>query len=191
MKQFLFALVLIGSVCTAKAQDATSTPSKGDYFDCWTRPLTCIYLKKLHFQNGILFSRRLSAMSIWLCRSVGCQSGWSGKRSSVKATLRDFSKESNLAVITEDGAYYTFNVKYADEPVKLSIEMTDFIHDGEAVNRPNNAQEIYMRELGSESPLLVKLIMKSILQKMTMIGKLSISDLNVRHPAHAQRNLHA
>jgi conjugative transposon TraN protein len=40
--------------------------------------------------------------------------------------------------------------------------MTDFIHDGEAVNRPNNAMEIYMRELGSESPLLVKLIMKSI-----------------------------
>ena len=80
----------------------------------------------------------------------------------VKAALRDFSKESNLAVITEDGAYYTFNVKYADEPVKLSVEMTDFIHDGEAVNRPNNAMEIYMRELGSESPLLVKLIMKSI-----------------------------
>ena len=40
--------------------------------------------------------------------------------------------------------------------------MTDFIHDGEAVNRPNNAMEIYMKELGSESPLLVKLIMKSI-----------------------------
>ena len=80
----------------------------------------------------------------------------------VKAALRDFSRESNLSVITEDGAYYTFNVKYADEPVKLSVEMTDFLHDGEAVNRPNNALEIYMEELGSESPLLVKLIMKSI-----------------------------
>ena len=80
----------------------------------------------------------------------------------VKAALRDFSRESNLSVITEDGAYYTFNVKYADEPVKLSVEMTDFLHDGEAVNRPNNALEIYMEELGSESPLLVKLIMRSI-----------------------------
>ena len=80
----------------------------------------------------------------------------------VKAALRDFSRESNLAVITEDGAYYTFNVKYAGEPVKLSIEMTDFIHDGEATNRPNNALDIYMHELGQESPLLVKLIMKSI-----------------------------
>ncbi|MDR1090052.1 MAG: conjugative transposon protein TraN [Prevotella sp.] len=80
----------------------------------------------------------------------------------VKAALRDFSRESNLSVITEDGNYYTFNVKYADEPVKLSVEMTDFLHDGEAVNRPNNALAVYMQELGQESPLLVKLIMQSI-----------------------------
>ena len=40
--------------------------------------------------------------------------------------------------------------------------MCDFIHDGSAVNRPNNAQEIYLKELGSESPMLVRLIMKSI-----------------------------
>ena len=81
----------------------------------------------------------------------------------VKAALH-FFRESNLAVITEDGAYYTFNVKYADEPVKLSIEMADFIRDGEAVNRPNNAMDIYLKELGSESPLLVRLIMQSIHQ---------------------------
>lgn len=40
--------------------------------------------------------------------------------------------------------------------------MTDFLHDGEAVNRPNNALAVYMQELGQESPLLVKLIMQSI-----------------------------
>jgi conjugative transposon TraN protein len=80
----------------------------------------------------------------------------------VKAALRDFSRESNLSVITEDGSYYSFNVKYADEPVKLSVEMTDFLHDGETTNRPNNALQIYMRELGQESPLLVRLIMQSI-----------------------------
>lgn len=80
----------------------------------------------------------------------------------VKAALRDFSRETNLAVITEDGSYYTYNVKYADEPTKLNIEMKDFIHDGEAVNRPNNSMEVYLKELGSESPLLVRLIMQSI-----------------------------
>ena len=30
------------------------------------------------------------------------------------------------------------------------------------MNRPNYAQEIYLKELGSESPMLVRLIMKSI-----------------------------
>lgn len=56
----------------------------------------------------------------------------------------------------------SLHVKYAKEPLMLNIEMADFIHDGEAVNRPNNAQEIYLKELGKESPMLVHLIMKSI-----------------------------
>lgn len=41
-------------------------------------------------------------------------------------------------------------------------QRADFLHDGEAVNRPNNALDIYLQELGCESPLLVKLIMQSI-----------------------------
>ena len=80
----------------------------------------------------------------------------------VKATVRNFRTETNMSVITEDGAYYSFNVKYADEPLLLNVEMKDFIHDGSTVNRPNNAQEIYLKELGSESPMLVHLIMKSL-----------------------------
>lgn len=56
----------------------------------------------------------------------------------------------------------SLHVQYAKEPLMLNIEMADFIHDGEAVNRPNNAQEIYLKELGKESPMLVHLIMKSI-----------------------------
>lgn len=77
-----------------------------------------------------------------------------------------------MSVITEDGAYYSFNVKYAREPRILNVEMADFIHDGDAVNRPNrstsgrlqgkNSMNIYLKELGSESPVLVRLVMKSI-----------------------------
>lgn len=80
----------------------------------------------------------------------------------VKATVRNFQNETNMSVITEDGGFYTFNVKYAEEPLLLNVEMCDFIHDGEAVNRPNNAMEIYLTELGSESPRMVRLILKSI-----------------------------
>ncbi|MBO5053272.1 MAG: conjugative transposon protein TraN [Muribaculaceae bacterium] len=80
----------------------------------------------------------------------------------VKSAFKSFKQETNLSVITDDGSYYTFNVKFSKEPLLLSIEMTDFLHDGESVNRPNNAQEIYLEKLGQESPVLVKLIMKSI-----------------------------
>lgn len=80
----------------------------------------------------------------------------------VKATVRNFRTETNMSVITEDGSYYSFNVKYADEPLLLNVEMKDFIHDGSKVNRPNNALDIYLKELGSESPKLVQLINKSI-----------------------------
>ena len=75
----------------------------------------------------------------------------------VKATVRDFPNETNMSVITEDGSFYTFNVKYAAEPLLLNVEMCDFIHDGEAVNRPNNAQEIYLKELGGRIRLEVEL----------------------------------
>lgn len=80
----------------------------------------------------------------------------------VKAVVRNFRDETNMSVITESGSFYTFNVKYADEPLLLNIEMKDFIHDGSKVNRPNNALDIYLKELGCESPKLVQLINKSI-----------------------------
>lgn len=80
----------------------------------------------------------------------------------VKSAVKSFKSETNLTVITDDGCFFTFNVKFAKEPLLLNIEMTDFIHDGEVVNRPNNAQEIFLERLGQESPMLVKLIMKSI-----------------------------
>ena len=83
----------------------------------------------------------------------------------VKAVTKHFRQETNMSVITEDGNFYSFNVKYADEPLLLNVEMCDFIHDGETVNRPNNAMEIYLTELDNESPRLVRLIMKSVHQR--------------------------
>jgi conjugative transposon TraN protein len=180
MKQILFVLAIIGCVFTANAQDvekqsvekqqiANISPSTGDYFDGLTRPLTFNrmippYALEVTFSKTvhIIFPSAIRYVDLGSADLLAAKADGAENVLRVKAALRDFSRESNLAVITDDGAYYTFNVKYADEPVKLSVEMTDFIHDGEAVNRPNNAMEIYMRELGSESPLLVKLIMKSI-----------------------------
>jgi len=179
MKQFLIALAMFGCIFTANAQETVqenkqeaerlNSPSKGDYYEGLTRPLTFNrmippYALEVTFSKTVhvIFPSAIRYVDLGSADLLAAKADGAENVLRVKAALRDFSRESNLAVITEDGAYYTFNVKYADEPVKLSVEMTDFIHDGEAVNRPNNAMDIYMRELGSESPLLVKLIMKSI-----------------------------
>ncbi|KAF5066892.1 hypothetical protein DSECCO2_258970 [anaerobic digester metagenome] len=177
MKRFLLMIAVSVCVFTANAQEVVeekttvtqTNPSTGDYFEGLTRPLTFNrmippYALEVTFSKTvhIIFPSAIRYVDLGSADLLAAKADGAENVLRVKAALRDFSRESNLAVITEDGAYYTFNAKYADEPVKLSVEMTDFIHDGEAVNRPNNAMEIYMRELGSESPLLVNLIMKSI-----------------------------
>ncbi|KAF5054104.1 hypothetical protein DSECCO2_391610 [anaerobic digester metagenome] len=171
MKRFLLLIAVSIGIFTVNAQetDVKINPSTGDYYEGLTRPLTFNrmippYALEVTFSKTVhvIFPSAIRYVDLGSADLLAAKADGADNVLRVKAALRDFSRESNLAVITEDGTYYTFNVKYANEPVKLSVEMTDFIHDGEAVNRPNNAMEIYMRELGSESPLLVKLIMKSI-----------------------------
>lgn len=176
MKRFLFILTLAVSVFTAHAQEVPqdtivvhTKPTTGDYYESFTRPLTFDrmippYALEVTFNKTVhvIFPAPIRYVDLGSADLLAAKADGTDNVLRVKAALRDFSRESNLSVITEDGAYYTFNVKYADEPVKLSVEMTDFLHDGEAVNRPNNALAVYMQELGQESPLLVKLIMQSI-----------------------------
>lgn len=180
MKRIFLMLALAVSVFAANAQEVkevteeTATgkqtnPTTGDYYQGFTRPLTFNrmippYALEVTFNKTVhlIFPAPIRYVDLGSADLLAAKADGTENVLRVKAALRDFSRESNLSVITEDGAYYTFNVKYADEPVKLAIEMTDFLHDGEAVNRPNNALAIYMQELGQESPLLVKLIMQSI-----------------------------
>ncbi|WP_313381418.1 conjugative transposon protein TraN [Proteiniphilum saccharofermentans] len=177
MKRIFLMLALAVSVFVANAQEVTeetatvieTKPTTGDYYQGFTRPLTFDrmippYALEVTFNKTVhvIFPAPIRYVDLGSADLLAAKADGTENVLRVKAALRDFSWESNLSVITEDGAYYTFNVKYADEPVKLSVEMTDFLHDGEAVNRPNNALAVYMEELGQESPLLVKLIMQSI-----------------------------
>ena len=166
MKKILLALAFIGCMFAAHAQEK---PSTGDLYDGLTRPLTFNrvippYALEVTFSKTVhvIFPSAIRYVDLGSSDLLAAKADGTENVLRVKAALRDFSRESNLSVITEDGAYYSFNVKYADEPVKLSVEMADFLHDGEAVNRPNNALDIYLQELGCESPKLVQLINRSI-----------------------------
>jgi len=177
MKRIFLMFAIAVSVFVANAQEVaeeTATvietkPTTGDYYQGFTRPLTFDrmippYALEVTFNKTVhvIFPAPIRYVDLGSADLLAAKADGTENMLRVKAALRDFSRESNLSVITEDGAYYTFNVKYADEPVKLAVEMTDFLHDGEAVNHPNNALAVYMEELGQESPLLVKLIMQSI-----------------------------
>lgn len=149
-------------------QDAVKS-SKGDYYEGLTRKITfdrmippygleVTFDKTVH----IIFPSSIQYVDLGSNLIVAGKAGTSENVLRIKAAIRNFETETNMAVITEEGSYYTFNIKYADEPEKLNIEMKDFMHDGIATNRPNNSMEIYLKELGSESPRIVYLINRSI-----------------------------
>ena len=164
-KVFSILALMMGIVSVASAQ----TESTGDLFEGYTKKITYDRMIPPHglevtFDKTchIIFPAAIAYVDLGSANIIAGKADGAENVIRVKAAKRGFKGETNMSVITEDGAYYSFSVKYAREPRILNVEMTDFIHDGEAVNRPNNSMNIYLKELGSESPVLVRLVMKSI-----------------------------
>ena len=167
MKQMKTILILAVSLFCVTGISAQQ--SGGDYFEGLSRKigfsrmipphgLEITYEKTVH----IIFPAPVKYVDLGNTNLVAGKADGAENVLRVKAAVRNFTEETNMSVITEDGDFFSFNVKYVDEPLLLNIEMCDFIHDGEAVNRPNNAMDIYLTELENESPRLVRLIMKSV-----------------------------
>lgn len=49
----------------------------------------------------------------------------------VKAARENFSEQTNMTVICEDGTFYSFDVKYSKEPTKLNIILSESIYSKE------------------------------------------------------------
>jgi conjugative transposon TraN protein len=171
MKQILFMLALVASAISVSAQEDVqqNNSSRGDLFNGFTRPLTfnrmippyaleVTFTKTVH----IIFPAAIRYVDLGSIDLLAAKADGAENVLRVKAATQGFRRESNLSVITEDGSYYTFNAKYADEPVKLSVEMADFLHTGYEINKPGNELPVYLSDLGSESPYLVRLIMETI-----------------------------
>lgn len=164
MKKVFLMIALAMGFVGANAQETT-----GDLFEGLTKKVTydrmippygleVTYDKTVH----VIFPSAVRYVDLGSPNLIAGKADGAENVIRVKATVKNFRSETNFSVITESGSFYTFNVKYADEPLLLNIEMKDFIHDGSTVNRPNNALDVYLEELGCESPKLVHLIMKSI-----------------------------
>lgn len=174
MKRFFIILAFMAGAFAASAQEKTNgssqkTPSTGDYFQGLTRPLTFNqmippYALEVNFDKTvhIIFPAAIRYVDLGSPDLLAAKADGTENVLRVKAAQRNFSRESNLSVITDDGSYYSFNVKYADEPVKLSVEMADIIRNNQTVNHPDNKMPVLLEDLGGESPLLVNQIMQSI-----------------------------
>ncbi|MCD7906888.1 MAG: conjugative transposon protein TraN [Clostridium sp.] len=160
MKQLLCMIFVLVGFIPANSQEFQGAYTHTIPFDKMIPPygLEVTFHKTVH----VIFPSAIRYVDLGSSDLIAGKADGSENVLRVKAAIKDFHNETNMAVITEDGNYYTFNVKYQEEPTKLSIEMKDFIHDGAAFNRPNNSMEIYLEELGKESPMLVRLIMRSI-----------------------------
>lgn len=177
MRKYIIAFALILITIVANAQTITSSedmqedlqqvlkPTYGDYYKGLSKKITFdrmipSYGLEVTFDKTthIIFPSAIRYVDLGSNNIIAGKAGNSENILRIKAAVRQFETETNMAVITEEGSYYSFNVKYTDEPKKLNIEMKDFMHYGIATNRPNNSMDIYLKELGSESPRIVYLI---------------------------------
>lgn len=172
MKRF-FGLValLMGMVTGANAQvnDTIQRVAGNDLYQGMTRKLP---YRQMVTPYGVqvTFSKTVHIIFPSAVKYVDLGSNWiiAGKADGaenvirVKATTEGFPGETNFSVICEDGSFYSFNARYAREPEMLNIEMKDFLENEDTTDFSHTRMNIYFRELGNESPLLVKLIMQSI-----------------------------
>ena len=177
MKKWIFSAVLLatmGASATAQTTISTLTPdrplSSGELFQGMSKAIPNGRIV-LPYGLEVTFEKTVHLIFPSAVRYVdlGSQNIIAGKTEDaenvlrVKAAVKDFETETNMSVICEDGSFYAFNVKYADEPEKLSVEMKDFLSPVEG-RLPSNRADIYFKELGNESPVLVKLMMQTIYQ---------------------------
>jgi conjugative transposon TraN protein len=163
-KTGLLMILLFGILAAITAQS-----TKGDFYEGLTKKITydkmiAPYGMEVTFDKTvhIIFPAAIKYIDLGSTNIIAGKADGAENVIRVKAAVRNFKVETNFSVITEDGSFYTFNVKYANEPRLMSVEMKDFIHDGDIVSRPNNGLEVYFKELNNESPMMVQLIMKSI-----------------------------
>ena len=137
MRKILMMFALLTGFMAAYAQQ-----SGGDYFEGLSRKigfsrmipphgLEITYDKTVH----VIFPSPIKYVDLGSTNLIAGKADGAENVIRVKAARKHFRNETNMSVITEDGNFYTFNVKYADEPLLLNVEMCDFIHDGETVNR--------------------------------------------------------
>lgn len=158
-------LIMIGSSVTAQKEQLSS-----DLFRGWSQPFS--YQEMIvpygleisfHKTSHLIFKSPIRYVDLGSNTIIAGKAKQAENVLRIKANKEYFDTETNLTVICEDGSFYAFNVKYADEPEKLNIDMNEVLLKNTRM-QPNK-QTVFFEELGSESPRWVDLVMRTIYEK--------------------------
>ena len=162
MKRDLIYLTLLAALfATAKvmAQSDGATSRQG----LTPRTIEVGFTKTVH----ILFPAPVTYIDIGSMAIIAGKADGAENVVRVKAAVRDFAEETNLTVITEDGGFYTFDARYAENPSTSTIEIAA-AESPEAqpasASVPARADEgrVLLREVGRERPATVKRVLSDI-----------------------------
>lgn len=165
MKQTILAFIILAMI--DNSGNAQEKEVSSDLFRGWSQPF--LYEQMIvpyglevsfHKTTHLLFKSSIRYVDLGSNDLIAGKAQQAENVLRVKANKAYFEQETNLTVICDDGSFYTFNVKYADEPEKLNIDMNEAVLQ-ENRKQPNK-QTVFFEELGNESPRWVDLVMQSI-----------------------------
>lgn len=162
MKRDLIYLTLLAALFAAAkvmAQNNGATSRQG----LTPRTIEVGFTKTVH----ILFPAPVTYIDIGSMAIIAGKADGAENVVRVKAAVRDFAEETNLTVITEDGGFYTFDARYAENPATSTIEIAAAespTAQPASASEPARADEgrVLLREVGRERPATVKRVLSDI-----------------------------
>ena len=167
MKRDLIYLALIVAAITAvkvTARTTQETPAE-------IRPLRIEagFTKTVH----ILFPSPVTYIDIGSMDIIAGKADGAENVVRVKAAVRNFTAETNLTVITEDGGFFTFDVYYAENPAVSTLNLTVQEPQPESMKKPAavgypqptapaSEGRVLLREVGREKPATIKRMLSDI-----------------------------
>lgn len=162
MKRDLIYLTLLAALFAAAkvmAQNDGATSRQG----LTPRTIEVGFTKTVH----ILFPASVTYIDIGSMAIIAGKADGAENVVRVKAAVRDFAEETNLTVITEDGGFYTFDARYAENPSTSTIEIVAAESPAAqpaSASEPARADEgrVLLRKVGRERPATVKRVLSDI-----------------------------
>ena len=171
MKRDLIYLTLIVSAIWAAHATAKAVQDGPQQIE--PRKIEAGFTKTVH----ILFPSPVTYIDIGSMDIIAGKADGAENVVRVKAAVRNFTAETNLTVITEDGGFFTFDVHYAENPAVSTLNLTVQEPQTESMKKPAAASDyqpitsegrVLLREVGHEKPATVKRMLSDIYRQNRM-----------------------